>query len=86
MPPPQRPYSLDRLNPGVRAHIEHLAMPAGLRSRLAALGLVRGKAIEMIRQAGWGGPLHVRVGSTDIILRRKDAALIHLVAEPALAA
>ena len=81
-----RPRSLESLAPGGQACIDHLALSGGLKTRLAALGLAQGKSIEMIRRASWGGPLHVRVGSTEIILRRKDAALIHLVAEPALAA
>jgi Fe2+ transport system protein FeoA len=37
--------------------------------------------VRPIRQALFGGPLQVRVGSVNIMLRRNDAALIHVWAE-----
>jgi ferrous iron transport protein A len=42
------------------------------------LGLRRGREVAVIRRASLGGPLHIRVGSTDLMLRRREARLIHV--------
>ncbi|MHB8453832.1 MAG: FeoA family protein [Acidiferrobacterales bacterium] len=47
--------------------------------RLAALGFRVGKRIELIRSASFRGPLQVRIGSTDIILRRFEAQKIDIL-------
>jgi ferrous iron transport protein A len=43
-----------------------------------ALGLRRGREVAMIRKATLNGPLQVRVGSTDLIIRRREARRICL--------
>lgn len=48
--------------------------------RLAAMGFRIGKRIEVVRSACFSGPLHVRVGSTDIMLRRNEAQHIEIAA------
>jgi ferrous iron transport protein A len=40
------------------------------------LGLRVGKSIHVLRRGALGGPLHVRVGTTEIIIRRTDARQI----------
>lgn len=67
---------LDQLSCGEGAYIQRLNVDADLRSRWAALGLEAHKWISVLRKARWGGPLHVRVGTTEIILRRQEAAKI----------
>ena len=47
-----------------------------LRQRLLALGFRVGKRIELIRKARFSGPLQVRIGTTDILLRKNEAAKI----------
>jgi ferrous iron transport protein A len=47
--------------------------------RLMALGFRAGKNIKVMRKANFNGPIHVRVGSTDIILRESEAKLINLL-------
>ena len=65
--------TLAALSPGDRATI--LALDAGqaLYHRLAALGLRAGKTVYLIRRARFGGPFHIRVGTTDLMLRIPDA-------------
>ena len=47
-----------------------------LRQRLLALGFRVGKRIDLIRKARFSGPLQVRIGTTDILLRKKEASKI----------
>ncbi|MEO1957084.1 MAG: FeoA family protein [Methylophilaceae bacterium] len=49
-----------------------------LYQRLIALGFRGGKKIKVMRKASFNGPLHVRIGSTDIILRESEAKLIQI--------
>ena len=49
-----------------------------LIQRLFALGFRAGKQIKVMRKANFHGPLHVRIGSTDIILRESEAKLIQI--------
>jgi ferrous iron transport protein A len=49
-----------------------------LRRRFAGLGMRLGIRIKVIRRSPLNGPLQVRVGSTDLILRRSDAAHIEI--------
>lgn len=77
--------SLDNLHPGQSATIRAIEAESGLHQRLNALGFRVGKRIEMVRQARFRGPLHVRIGSTDVILRRSTAHCIRISQEPASA-
>lgn len=63
---------------GQSACIEGMTIESELHARLSALGLRRGKWVSVVRRAVLGGPLHVRVGTTDVILRRQEAARIQL--------
>ena len=65
---------------GSQATVEALAAEAGLRQRLEALGLKPGQVVQMLRRGAWAGPLHVRVGMTELMLRRRDAARVSLAA------
>jgi ferrous iron transport protein A len=49
-----------------------------LHQRLLALGFRSGRQVELIRKASFGGPLQVRIGTTDILLRRNEAAKIRV--------
>lgn len=52
-----------------------------LHHRLAALGFRIGRSVLLMRRGKWSGPLHVRLGSTDVILRRAEAGLIAICAK-----
>lgn len=70
------PALLDTLLPGQHATILAVEADQGLHQRLGALGFRIGKRVELIRRAAFNGPLHVRIGSTDVILRRAQARCI----------
>jgi len=65
---------------GATATVQALAADAGLRQRLEALGLRPGQSVQVLRRGWWSGPLHVRVGMTEVMLRRRDAARVSLAA------
>lgn len=67
---------LRQLATGESATIVRLDVDQELQKRLVALGMRVGKAIKVIRRAALGGPMHVRIGTTEIILRTAEAALI----------
>jgi ferrous iron transport protein A len=72
------PNNLVNLHPGEEATIRSIHADEGLHHRLTALGFRIGKRIALIRRANFSGPLHVRVGSTDIILRQSEARRIFI--------
>ncbi len=76
--------TLEQLPTGMRACITTIQGEEGLRSRMFALGLRSGREVAVIRQAALGGPLHIRVGSTDLMIRRKEANLIRLAVAEAI--
>ena len=67
---------LSDLAAGQSATISSLAVEAGLRHRLQALGLHRGQRVHLLRRGWWAGPLHLRIGMTELMLRRADAARV----------
>ncbi len=69
---------LSELKIGQAGIIEQLEAEQPFRQRLMALGFRIGKEVCPVRQALFGGPLQVRVGSVNVMLRRNDAALIHV--------
>ena len=68
--------TLAALYPGEIAIIVAINAEEALHLRLLALGFRNGKQIEMIRKASFSGPLQVRIGTTDVMLRRGEAAKI----------
>ena len=65
---------------GATATVLSLSADQGLRQRLEALGLRQGQAEQVLRRGWWSGPLHVRVGMTELMMRRRDAARVSLAA------
>ena len=70
--------TLDVLRPGESGIIHALDAGQALYHRLAALGLRAGKTVRLIRRARFGGPFHVRVGTTDLMLRAPDARRVQV--------
>ncbi|MFA7399670.1 MAG: FeoA family protein [Sideroxydans sp.] len=62
----------------MRGTITDIHTDDALRQRLQALGFRSGKDIEIIRKASFGGPVQVRIGTTDILLRQTEATLIEV--------
>ncbi|OGA20080.1 MAG: hypothetical protein A3G25_14230 [Betaproteobacteria bacterium RIFCSPLOWO2_12_FULL_63_13] len=71
-------HTLDALHPGETGTILALHTGAELYRRLAALGLRVGKHVRILRRGRFAGPLHVRVGTTDLMLRPSDACCIQV--------
>jgi ferrous iron transport protein A len=74
--------TLDQLEPGETALILDVDAEPALRTRIEAMGLRVGREVQVVRRARGGGPLQVRVGLTDLIIRPVQARLIHVVAAP----
>lgn len=68
--------ALSTLAPGEVAIIVAIHTEEPLHQRLLAMGFRTGKQIELVRRARFSGPLQVRIGTTDILLRRNEAAKI----------
>lgn len=64
---------LAELKPGDSAVIARLKVDEALYQRLSAMGLRIGRPVQVIRRAAMSGPIQVRVGFTDLIVRRTDA-------------
>ena len=73
--------TLEHLALGQRARITAVEGDEALRARMFALGLRNGREVAVIRRARLGGPLQIRIGTTDLVVRRREARLIQL-AEP----
>jgi ferrous iron transport protein A len=68
--------TLAQLHAGDTATIVAIHAEEALHQRLQALGFRSGKQIELIRKASFSGPLQVRIGTTDILLRRNEASKV----------
>ena len=77
MPSVPRP-TLSALRPGESATVLALQVGDELYRRLAALGLRVGKQVKVLRRARFSGPLHVRIGTTDLMLRACEAQCIEV--------
>jgi ferrous iron transport protein A len=69
---------LSQLKIGQHAVISAIEAEETLFHRLSALGFRVGKPVRLIRRANFNGPLHVRLGTTDVILRSTEAARIRI--------
>lgn len=74
--------TLDALRPGDTATILALNAGSELQRRLSALGLRVGKHVRLLRRGRFAGPLHIRVGTTDLMLRASDACCIQIQPAP----
>lgn len=72
--------TLNQLCPTESATVLDIDLPFELRERLAALGVKAGRRLSLIHRLGLHGPLQVRAGSTDFILRAQEAAGIRICA------
>jgi ferrous iron transport protein A len=68
--------TLANLQPGDSATIVTIHAEQALHQRLLALGFRSGKQIELVRKAAFSGPVQVRIGTTDVLLRLTEAARI----------
>ena len=72
-------YNLSTLLPGQTATVQALHVDTGFKFRLNALGFRIGKPVELVRIAPFNGPLHLKLGNTEVMLRQQDAAQIEVL-------
>jgi ferrous iron transport protein A len=70
--------TLDHLLPEHSAAITAVHATGMTRERMAALGLTVGRHVTVLRRAPFGGPLHLRIGPSELMIRRADARAILL--------
>ena len=70
--------ALAALEPRQHAVVTELDLEFAVRERLAALGVRIGRKLEVVRRVGASGPMQVRVGHTDLILRNAEANRIQV--------
>ena len=69
--------NLSNLGQGETAVITGVHGSEGIRDRLQAMGLRSGREAEVIRCSRLG-PMQIRVGSINLIMRRSDAARVSI--------
>tara|TARA_B110000977_G_C11047537_1_gene481127 strand:- start:1662 stop:1895 length:234 start_codon:yes stop_codon:yes gene_type:complete len=70
---------LSEMKVGQTATIRAFHVDIGFKYRLNGLGLRVGKTIEVIRHAPFTGPFQLRIGSTELMLRKQDADMIEVL-------
>ena len=71
--------NLNSLAIGEPAVITWLTAEGSLQQRLFTLGLHPGRQVSVIRKAGFSGPLHLRISTTEMMLRRREAQQVYVV-------
>ena len=69
---------LSAVQEGETAIIKAIHGDQALYHRLVALGFGAGKTVTVVRRGRFRGPMQVRVGMTDVIMRLSDAAKVEL--------
>jgi Fe2+ transport system protein FeoA len=68
--------TLNQLKPNTISKIVSISPCCeGLGFRFNSMGVVVGKEIEVLR-TGWLCPVHIRVGMTELFIRKRDAECI----------
>ncbi|HPD69746.1 MAG TPA: FeoA family protein [Rectinema sp.] len=67
---------LAELCPGQRFKVTNVAVGGEIGKRLADMGLVSGAEGEVVRAAFFRGPIQIRLGDYDLIMRRYEARLV----------
>ena len=76
--PPGCPMTLDALPILQAATIDQVEGEEPVAVRMRAMGLRAGREVMVVRRSRLGGPLQVRVGSTDLIIRPQEARLVRI--------
>ena len=76
---PKTAPTLGGLKPGEIATVVALDVSEELYHRLAGLGVRVGKTVRLLRRGRFSGPLHIRIGTTDLMLRVCEARAIRVL-------
>ncbi len=74
------PFHLALLRSGQVGTISEISTDPGLHQRLSALGFRVGQQVTVLRRAWLSGPLHIRIGTTEIMVRLRDAEAVAITA------
>jgi Fe2+ transport system protein FeoA len=72
-------HTLSSMKVGETATVQALHVDTGFQYRLNGMGLRIGKTFEIIRRAPFNGPFHLRIGNTELMLRKQDAQMIEVL-------
>lgn len=75
---PTLPCPLSTLPAGRCGTILNIQAPEELAARMRALGLLPGRRVKVMRHSPFQGPIQLRAGQTDLIIRRTEAAAIQV--------
>lgn len=70
--------TLSELPRGQTRRIVGLGGDPETRLRIQSMGLRIGQPVSIVRRASFGGPLQVRLGTTDILIRPQQASQVAL--------
>jgi Fe2+ transport system protein FeoA len=70
--------TLDSLTLGAWARVTQINSEPAWRERLAGLGLLPGSQVQLVQRLGRRGPLKLRVGRTEFVMRPAEAAQIRV--------
>lgn len=70
--------TLNDLDTGASATITSLPKEPELRLRIQSLGLRIGRRVAIIRRSRFGGPLQIRLGTTDLLIRPQQAGQVEV--------
>ncbi len=70
--------NLSQLHSGETGTISALVGDPEIRARMQSIGLRVGREIAVIRRSRFGGPLQVRIGTTDLLIRPQQAMQVIL--------
>jgi len=71
--------TLDQAEVGASVKVLALSFDEELSRRINALGIKVGSTLTILRQATFNGPIHIRVGTTELMMRVTQAKLIDVV-------
>jgi Fe2+ transport system protein FeoA len=77
---------LAELGPGQRFEVLRIVFGGEIGKRLADLGFISGTEGEVVRAALFRGPMQIRLGDYDLIMRRHEARLVEVNPLPQAAA
>lgn len=72
--------TLEKLLTGRAARVTEVGLDGALRERLAALGVAAGRPVEVIQRVGSKGPIKIRAGRTELVMRPAEAGCIRVEA------
>ncbi len=70
--------TLSELPIGATGTISALTGHPDIRTRMQSIGLRVGREVAVIRRSRFGGPLQVRIGTTDLLIRPQQAMQVVL--------